>query len=193
MTSDRGTEFINELIRALTLVYKIHHIKTTAYHPQGNGQTERTNDTIKNILAKITPPKKGNWDWYLQSAVYATRVSVNESTKYSPAEMLHGYKFRQPCDYRDGEIEIQELDPESYAHQEFAKIRDIRKRAEDFIVKAQKRQKDYHDRSRNLLEPLNIGDKVKLYRQMIKTNMSGKLEPKWEGPYIISDKKHLTY
>ena len=93
ITSDRGSEFVNELIKALTHVYKIHHIKITAYHPQGNGQTEQTNDTIKNILAKITPPKKGNWDHYLQSAVYATWVSVNESTKFSPAELLHGYKF----------------------------------------------------------------------------------------------------
>ena len=60
ITSDRGSEFVNELIKALTRVYKIHHIKTTAYHPQGNGQTERTNDTLKNILAKIIPLEKGN-------------------------------------------------------------------------------------------------------------------------------------
>jgi transposase InsO family protein len=40
LSSDRGTEFINELIAALTSEYKIKHIKTTAYHPEGNGQVE---------------------------------------------------------------------------------------------------------------------------------------------------------
>jgi len=40
LTSDRGTEFINELIRTLCQQYKIRHITTTAYHPQGNGLTE---------------------------------------------------------------------------------------------------------------------------------------------------------
>ena len=191
ITSDRGSEFVNELIKALARVYKIHHIRTTAYHPQGNGQTERTNDTLKNILAKITPPKKGNWDHYLQSAVYATRVSVHETTKFSPAELLHGYKFRQPYDHRDQEIE--EVDPESYAHQEFSRIQEIRAQASQFIKKAQERQKAYHDQSKHLVEPLKIGDRVKLYRNIVEASLSAKLEPKWEGPYIIADKKNLTY
>jgi hypothetical protein len=43
LSSDRGTEFVNELITVLTTHHKINHITTTAYHPQGNGQTERTN------------------------------------------------------------------------------------------------------------------------------------------------------
>jgi IS30 family transposase len=55
LTSDRGTEFINELVTALTKEYKIHHIKTTAYHPQGNGQVEQINRIIKDILAKNHP------------------------------------------------------------------------------------------------------------------------------------------
>ena len=191
ITSDRGSEFVNELIKALTRVYKIHHIKTTAYHPQGNGQTERVNSTLKDILSKITPPKKGNWDHYLQSAVYATRVSVHESTKFSPAELLHGYKFRQPYDHRDQEV--QEISPESYAHQEFARIQEIRAQASKFIEKAQDRQKAYHDQSKHLVEPLEIGDRVKLYRNIVEASFSAKLEPKWEGPYIIADKKNLTY
>jgi hypothetical protein len=40
ITSDRGTEFVNDLISTLTEEFRIKHIKTTAYHPQGNGQTE---------------------------------------------------------------------------------------------------------------------------------------------------------
>ncbi len=38
--SDRGTEFLNELVQELERTYHIKHIRTTAYHPQGNGQTE---------------------------------------------------------------------------------------------------------------------------------------------------------
>ena len=40
ITSDRGTEFVNDLISTLTEEFRIKHIKTTVYHPQGNGQTE---------------------------------------------------------------------------------------------------------------------------------------------------------
>jgi hypothetical protein len=40
LTSDRGTEFVNELITIMCNKYKIRHIVTTAYHPQANGQVE---------------------------------------------------------------------------------------------------------------------------------------------------------
>ena len=53
LTSDRGTEFVNNLIKELSRTYHIKYIKTTAYHPQGNGQTERMNQTIKNVLVKL--------------------------------------------------------------------------------------------------------------------------------------------
>ena len=70
LTTDQGTEFINEILTILTNTYQIRHIKTTAYHPQGNGQVERTNKTIKDILAKCTP-RNGDWSHYIHSAAYA--------------------------------------------------------------------------------------------------------------------------
>ena len=115
ISSDRGSEFINEFIQALTRTYNIHHIKTTAYHPQGNGQVECINKTLKDILSKITP-SGGDWSHYLNSALYATRVTKQASTRFSPAELLHGYHFRQPFDHRDPDTKI--LDPEEYASTE---------------------------------------------------------------------------
>ena len=50
LTSDRGTEFLNELIRELERTYHIKHISTTAYHPQGNGQTKRTNAGVLHCV-----------------------------------------------------------------------------------------------------------------------------------------------
>ena len=80
MTTDRGTEFVNELLTALSEVYKIHHIRTTAYHPQGNGQVERSNKTIKDILAKVMPPKDNDWSHYLPSALFVIRTTRQKST-----------------------------------------------------------------------------------------------------------------
>ena len=54
ITSDRGTEFCNELIAQMNRTYKIKHIRTTAYHPQGNRLVERMNQTIKNTLSKLS-------------------------------------------------------------------------------------------------------------------------------------------
>ena len=90
MTTDRGTEFVNELFSAIAQEYDIHLIRTTAYHPQGNGQTERTNGTIKKILAKITPAKPGDWSLYLPAALFVIRNTCQQSTRFTPAELLYG-------------------------------------------------------------------------------------------------------
>ena len=89
ITSDRGTEFLNELIREMERTYHIKHIRTTSYHPQGNGQTERTNQTVKNVLAKIIN-QETNWDHYLDSALFAVRTIRQASTKFSPFELVYG-------------------------------------------------------------------------------------------------------
>lgn len=190
MSTDRGSEFINELMEAVTRIYDIHHVKTTAYHPQGNGQVERTNRTLKDILAKITPPK-GDWSHYLNSALFATRVAKQASTNFSPAELLHGYQFRQPFDRRDQED--QDLDPARYAREELSRLQEIRTQAGAFIKKAQDRQKRNHDNAITPLTPLEIGDPVWLYRNIVESSWSAKMEPKWDGPYFVQDKKDETY
>jgi hypothetical protein len=191
LTSDRGTEFVNELIAALTRTYKIHHIKTTAYHPEGNGQTERTNRTIKDILSKITPQAIGNWSHYLSSAVFVTRVTKQGSTNFSPSEILFGHQIRQH--FEPERYNHQTQDPEDYLLQEVSRIQEIRQQASKFIKKAQDRQKEYHDSHKHLTEPLKIGDLVLIYRNVVEANWSAKMEPKWEGPFYIQDIKETTY
>src|SRR3954469_10294368 len=89
ITSDRGTEFLNNLVREFERTYHIKYIRTTAYHPQGNGQTERTNQTVKNILAKICKEHQ-TWDFYLDSALHAIRTICQASTDYSLFELVYG-------------------------------------------------------------------------------------------------------
>ena len=152
---------------------------------------ERTNKTIKDILAKCTP-RDGDWSHYIHAAAYAVRVSKSASTNYSPAELLTGRKFRLPLDNRD-QTPPEEVDVKSYADQEFDRILSIRSKAQGFIKTAQARQKKSHDQANLILKPLQIGDPVLLYRNMIETSWSAKLEPKWEGPYYVQSIKGTTH
>jgi hypothetical protein len=112
------------MITALTNVYKIKHIKTTTYHPQGNGQVERTNKTIKDILAKITPPTPGDWSHYLPSALSVIRNTHQASTKFSPSELLYGFPMRHHFENESTTVEDPK-DPEEYAQEEFGCIREF--------------------------------------------------------------------
>jgi transposase InsO family protein len=190
LTSDRGTEFVNELIRALTKTYRIHHITTTAYHPEGNGQTERANRTIKDILAKITP-KSGHWDHYLSVALSATRYTRSESTHFSPFELLHGFSF--PRALESTWPVFVDLSPTEYAEREFARITTIRRNAANFISRAQDRQKKNHDGNTKLLEPFKVGDTVKLLRSVVDASWSRKMEVKWDGPYSVQKVQGNSY
>ena len=190
ITTDRGSEFNNDLFRNFLDEYEIRHHMTTAYHPQGNGQVERSNRTIKDLLAKITP-KGGDWSHYLSSAIFATRVAQQASTRFSPADLLHGYKFRLPFDNRD--YGVTEKDPEIYAQEDLSRLQEIRTKAGDFIKRAQDRQKRGHDNKTHLIEPLKIGDPVLLYRNIVEASWSAKLQPKWEGPYLVQSIKGTTY
>ena len=60
----------------------------------------------------------------------------------------------------------------------------LRKDAERQIIKAQERQKKYYDQKQKD-QKIKIGDQVLVWRSMIETNFAAKLEPKWEGPYLV--------
>ena len=64
----------------------------------------------------------------------------------------------------------------------------IRKKAAVFIDKAQERQRANQNKKANAV-PLKIGDQVLLYRNIVESSWSAKLQPKWEGPFFIQDIK----
>jgi hypothetical protein len=61
LISDRGKHFLNEAIENMASLFQINHQKTTPYHPQTNGQTERVNQTLVRILRKTVHDSKKDW------------------------------------------------------------------------------------------------------------------------------------
>lgn len=195
LTSDRGTEFLNELVSSLTRKYKIKHIKTTSYHPQGNGQTERTNRTLKDILSKIAK-KKLSWDFYLPSVLFALRTIQQASTHFSPAELLYGRKLRDQTVEFSLEVEIPSTWEKAvwdFISSEIGNIEKIRGDAHKFIQNSQARQRKEANKNIKKATVLKIGDQVLVYKSFQEVNWSAKLEPKWEGPYFVQKIKGTSF
>lgn len=68
------------------------------YYLQANGLDERWNQTMKNMLVKFTGTKKDTWDEHLDSCVFAYNTSRQESTNYSPFEVMFGRLARLPIE-----------------------------------------------------------------------------------------------
>jgi hypothetical protein len=148
--------------------YHIRHIRTTAYHPQGNGQTERTNQTVKNVLAKIIK-KETSWDHYLDSALFAVRTIRQASTKFSPFELVYGRAPNQ--EYNHAEKEIGTYDDRLWAYvlRDINRLQLIRRKAAIFIDKAQERQRANQNRKANAII-LQIGDQVLVHRNVVESS-----------------------
>ena len=79
---------------------------TTAYHPQGDGQTERMNRTLTEMLRSYTHQYGDDWDNQLTAVEFAYNNSVNRSTQQTPFYLLYGRHPRVPMDlYNPAEAE----------------------------------------------------------------------------------------
>eukprot|EP00731_Ephydatia_muelleri_P010420 Em0005g1006a len=82
--SDQGANLNSQVICALCKRLGINKTRTTAYHPQGNGQVERFNRTLEAILSKVVAENQRDWDCHIPKALFAYRTAFHESSGYSP-------------------------------------------------------------------------------------------------------------
>ncbi|GKE80952.1 putative reverse transcriptase domain-containing protein, partial [Tanacetum coccineum] len=92
--SERDGRFASHLWQALqkALGTKLH--MSTAYHPKTDGQSERTIQTLEDMLRACVMDFGGSWDTHLPLVEFSYNNSYHTSVKCAPFEALYGRKCR---------------------------------------------------------------------------------------------------
>ncbi|GJW83430.1 putative reverse transcriptase domain-containing protein [Tanacetum coccineum] len=156
-----------------------------AYHPETDGQSERTIQTLEDMLRACVIDFGKGWERHLPLVEFSYNNSYHASIKAAPFEALYGRKCRSPvCWAEVGDVQL--TGPE-IIHETTEKIVQIRQR----LQAARDRQRSYANIRRKPLE-FQVGDRVMLKvsprKGVIRFGKRGKLNPRYIGPFKILER-----
>ncbi|GJZ52122.1 putative reverse transcriptase domain-containing protein [Tanacetum coccineum] len=168
--SDRDARFTSRLWQTFQKALGTRLDMSTTYHPQTDGQSERTIQTLEDMLRVCVIEFGGSWDVHLPLAEFSYNNSYHTSIRCTPFEALYGRKCRSPVllwEKIGGEMEGSSLIGPELVQEMTDKVVVIKER----LQVARDRQKSYADNRRKPLE-FEIGDPV-AYRLRLPEELSG--------------------
>jgi transposase InsO family protein len=183
--SDQGRQFESALMQQVCKLLGINKSRTTPLHPQSDGQTERANRTLLDVVAKIAIDEPRQWDLVLPYMKMAYNSSIHSVTGETPNRLMLGRELRAPVTLMAPPLPNQEADVDWVERQKtliretFAKVAERTQashRAE--VPRLYKRQKGY---------AFKTGDKVWLYNPKSRRGVTPKLDAnRWSGPWVVT-------
>ncbi|GJU38438.1 putative reverse transcriptase domain-containing protein, partial [Tanacetum coccineum] len=182
---DRDPRFASNFWRSLQKALGTNLDMSTAYHPQTDGQSERTIQTLEDMLRACAIDFGKGWVNHLPLVEFSYNNSYHASIKAAPFEALYGRKCRSPvCWAEVGQVQL--TGPE-IVQETTEKIIQIKQR----MQVARDRQKSYADLKRKPMD-FQVGDKVMLkvspWKGVVRFGKRGKLNPRYVGPFKVLEK-----
>ncbi|GJW40447.1 putative reverse transcriptase domain-containing protein [Tanacetum coccineum] len=183
--SDHDSHFTSRFWQSLQSALGTQLDMSTAYHPETDGQSERTIQTLEDMLRACVIDFGKGWERHLPLVEFSYNNSYHASIKAAPFEALYGRKCRSPvCWAEVGDVQL--TGPE-IIHETTEKIVQIRQR----LQAARDRQRSYANVRRKPLE-FQVRDRVMLKvsprKGIIRFGKRGKLNPRYIGPFKILER-----
>ena len=158
----------------------IKHVKTTAFHPQANGNIERMDSTLNNLIKTSIAENQNDWDENLKYVTFVINSTINQTTGFTPFELT----FRRMPNIQS-EIEnspnltYQDL-IRKWKRKHEENFRKTKERVQIELERTKKRLDEGIVRTHHLYKPGNL---VKI----LNNTKQNKLEQSWKGPYEVID------
>lgn len=183
--SDQGRNFESELVAELCKIYSLKKSRTTPYHPQGNGQCERFNRTLHDLLRTLPPEQKRQWPQLLPELLFTYNSTVHASTGFTPFYLMMGRHPRLPIDsLLDLDEEGQKDNHFQYVTQHLEKMKmAYRKAGERLQKEAISREAAHKVKPKSSQQLLENGTQV-LTRNRVQGR--NKIQDKWNSsPFVV--------
>ncbi len=186
--TDQGRNFDGNLFRAFCRLLQITKTRTTPYRPCANGQVERYNRILLQMIRCFLQGGQKNWDEHLPALAGSIRSMVNRQTGFTPNMMMLGREVLQPVDLLLGTPEGQRpiSTPAPYLQRLVDRLRHIHNMARSHLRTTQVRQKRDYD-LRLVEHSYEVGDLVYKLNSATLVGQSNKLKQPWKGPYLITE------
>ncbi|KAL0551353.1 hypothetical protein IC582_010439 [Cucumis melo] len=185
IVSDKDARFTSKFWKGLQLALGTRLDFSTTFHPQTDGQTERLNQILEDMLRACVLEFLGSWDSYLHLMEFAYNNNYQATMGMVLFEALYGRYCRSPVCW--GEVGEQRMLGPELVQTTNAAIQNIRAR----ILSAHSRQKSYVDVRRKDLE-FDVGEMVFLMvapmKGVLRFEKKGKLSPRFLGPFEILER-----
>ena len=185
IVSDRGPQFTSRFWQKLQETFGNKLDFSTAFHPQKDWQSERTIQTLEDMLRMCVMDFGGSLEKYLPLVEFAYNNSYHSTIGMAPYEALYGQKYRSPsCRMEVGDRELEGLE---LIKETSEKVPIIQERMRTAFY----RQKSYADPRRRDVQ-FGVGDhiflKISSMKGVMRFGKKGKLTPRYIGPFKILDR-----
>ena len=191
IVSDNRPQFTGKAFEKFLRDKGIEHVKSSQYHPQGNGVVERMHRTLNSVISRSIE-KKGNWAEIVPMALYFLRCTPNRSAGISPFLLKHGWEPVTPLQllYKGWvQEDLGEIDLEDWVVTNCERVQRLRDKAVVNLKECSLLRKEKWDLKAKIRE-FKKGDKVLMH----KSGMNTKLSESWLGPFkVVKKNSSLSY
>ncbi|GKA95096.1 reverse transcriptase domain-containing protein, partial [Tanacetum coccineum] len=189
IVTDNGTQFVNDPFKGWCESLNIKQMNTSVAHPQANGLVERANKTLMEGIKARLGRQRAGWVNELPNVLWAHRTSLKQSNGETPFSLTYGSEAVIPAEIGMPTHRTMMIREDENENKMRLNIDLLQERKEAVTIRESKYKTKMEQYYNQKVRPMSFkpGEYVFLRNEASRVEDQGKLGPKWEGPYRVTE------
>ena len=161
---------------------RIKKVQTTPFRPESNGGLERSHRVLAEYLRHYVSEDQTDWDEWVPYAVYVYNSTVHSTTKFTPFELIYGFKSEVPSALK--EAPTIQYNYDDYVMELKGRLQSSHEIARQRLLSGKERSKEYYDKGSEI-PTIQVWQKELIFDKTVRRWRSKKISPQYIGPYDV--------